>query len=115
MSRATARENVAELARILVAVLDFLVLSITGKRGQELICSRFLRNDLAILPNVNRRSVHARGFACDLCGAAQGAPDRCRELFAVSRIRLALHCERSSKRGLLPELSYTLHVSAKSL
>lgn len=79
MSRATARENVAELASILVAVLDFLVLSITRKRGQEPFCSRFLRNDLAVLPDVDRRPVHARGLTCDLCGAAQGAPNGSRE------------------------------------
>ena len=37
--------------------------------------SRFFSNDFAVLPNIDRGAVHACGFAGNLCGAAQGAPD----------------------------------------
>lgn len=62
--------------------------------------SRLLRDDFAVLPNVYRRPVHARGLARDLCSAAQRASDGCREFFAVSRTGLTLHGERSSNRGV---------------
>ena len=45
------------------------------KTGGAVEFLRFFGDDFAVFPVVNRRAVHARGFARDLGGAAQGAAD----------------------------------------
>jgi len=57
---------------------------------------RLLGDDLAILPNVDRRAVHARGLARDFRGAAQGAADRGGEFFAVAVRGFAFHSDHGS-------------------
>ncbi len=79
------------------------------RNGETRMVSRFLGDDLAVLPNVDRSSVHVGGLARDLGGAAQGAADSGRELFAASRSVFTLHRDRSMNRGGVRELSYTPH------
>ena len=75
--------------------------------------SRFFSNDFAVLPNIDRRPVHACGLAGDLCGAAQGAPNGRGELLGFLLHFSFFHGPCSNNIGLRPELSYTLHLSAK--
>ena len=57
---------------------------------------RFLGDDLAVFPNVNRRAVHTRGFAGDFGGAAKSATDGGGELFAVAVRGFAFHSDHES-------------------
>lgn len=77
--------------------------------------SRFLGDDFAVFPNVDRRAVHAGGLAGDFCGAAQRAPNGGGELLArlQSSRAFLFHGDLSNNFALLPELSYTLQASAK--
>ena len=71
--------------------------------------------DLRVGPNLDGRAVHARGFARDLGGAAQGAADGCDKLVSFLFHFFSLHGPFSKSRGFSPELSYTPQASAKSL
>ena len=75
--------------------------------------SRLLRNDLAVLPDVNGGPVGARGLAGRFRGAAQGTADGLCEVLGCSFSVDSFHGPRSSIRGLTPELSYTVQASAK--
>ena len=57
--------------------------------------------------------MHACGFADDLCGAAEGAPNGGREFLTGLQLGFWLHGDLSNNTGFRPELSYTLHLSAK--
>ena len=63
--------------------------------------SRIFGDDLAIFPNVDRRPVHAGGFARDLCGAAQGASDCGYELVSFLYHFVALHGNRKTGSGAI--------------
>jgi len=76
--------------------------------------SRFLGDDFAVFPDVDRRAVHAGGLARDFSGAAERAADRGGEFFARLKFGFSFHCDLSNNLGTLPELSYTLQASAKS-
>jgi hypothetical protein len=78
------------------------------------LVSGFFGNDFAVFPDVNGRAVHAGGLAGDFSGSAQGSADRIREFLASSRSRGPFHGDLSNNFGAVPELSYTLHASAKS-
>jgi hypothetical protein len=75
--------------------------------------SRFFSDDFAVLPNIDRRPVHACNLARDLGGAAQGAPNGGGELPGFLLHLSFRHGPCSNNTGFLPELSYTLHLSAK--
>jgi hypothetical protein len=77
--------------------------------------SRLLRDYLSILPYVNRRAVHAGGFAGNFRRAPQRPSDGCRKLFSVFSYFDSFHGPLSNNWDVPPELSYTLHVSARSL
>ena len=86
----------------------------TDRDDHKRITLRFLRDDLAVFPNINRGAVHAGGFAGDLGGAAQSASHGGGEFLARLRFGLSFHGDLSINLGVLPELSYTLQRSAKS-
>src|SRR5712692_3439237 len=75
--------------------------------------SRLLRNDFAVLPDVDGSSVSPRRLASCFSGATQRAADGYRKRFRIFRSIASLHRLRSNSRGLTPELSYTVHSSAK--
>ena len=85
----------------------------TDCNDHERIRSWFFGDDFAVLPNVDRRAVHAGGLAGDLGGAAQGAPDCGGEFFTALRSRFSFNGDLSNSFAVLPELSYTLQASAK--
>jgi hypothetical protein len=59
-----------------------------------------LGHNFAVLPNVYRRTVHARGFARDLSGAAKGAADGGGQLASFFTYFCFLHGPCSKTRGL---------------
>jgi len=73
---------------------------------------RFFGDDLAVLPEVDGRPVHPRSLAGYFYRSAKRSPDGFREFLAVSLLFFPLHFDRSSNRGVLCELSYTVQVSA---
>jgi hypothetical protein len=75
---------------------------------------RLFSNDLAVLRNIDRRAVHACGLAGALGRASEGAANRRGEFFASLWFGFSFHGDLSNNFGVLPELSYTVHSSAKS-
>ena len=73
---------------------------------------RLFGDDFAVLPDIDRRTVHKRGLARDLGGAAQRAANGGGELFATLQFVSSFRGDLSKNFGLAPELSYTLQVSA---
>jgi hypothetical protein len=57
---------------------------------------RFLGDNFAILPKINRRAMHARGLARDFRGAAKRATDGGREFFAGLVGGFAFHFDDSN-------------------
>lgn len=68
--------------------------------------SRLLCHHLAILPNIDRRSVHAGRFAGNFRGATKGTSDRSRKLFAISPLP-PFHDDRSTSLKLSHKLLNT--------
>ena len=76
---------------------------------------RLQRDDLAVFPDINRRAVHAGGLARDLRGAPERAADGGGKLLGgFIALDAFFHRPSSTFLGRVPELSYTVHVSAKS-
>ena len=82
--------------------------------GIPIIRSWFFRDHFAVFPDINGRAVHAGGLASDLGGASQSAADGGGKLFAGLKFGFSFHGDLSNNFGVLPELSYTVHSSAKS-
>ncbi|HEX9272909.1 MAG TPA: hypothetical protein VGA01_11920, partial [Candidatus Binatia bacterium] len=57
--------------------------------------SRLLCHDLAILPNIDRRSVHASRFAGNFRGAPERTSDSRRKLLAIPPL-IPFHDDRST-------------------
>ena len=70
---------------------------------------RFFGDDFAVLPNVDRRAVHAGGLG----RASEGAPNSGGEFFAGLCFGFSFHGDLSNNFGVLPELSYMRQASAK--
>ena len=83
------------------------------ERGEEFLRLRFFGDDFAVFPDVDRRAVHARGLAGGLGRASERTPNSGGEFFASMKFGFSFHCDLSNNFGVLPELSYTLQVSAK--
>ena len=73
---------------------------------------RFLSDDFPVLPNVYGRAVDAGGLSRSLPCPAQSPTDRGGEFLRLFVALILFHWFVSSKRGVLPELSYTAHASA---
>jgi hypothetical protein len=80
------------------------------KRGN---LSGFFGDNFAVFPNVYRRAVHARRFAGDFSGTAQGPANSRGKFFTRAGSGSSFHGDLSNKNALLPELSCTLQASAK--
>ena len=91
----------------------FLVLDDEGGAGCGAAHLRLLRNDFAVLPDIDWSSVGAGGLTGGFRGAAQGTADGLCEVLGCSFSVDSFHGPRSSNRGLTPELSYTVQASAK--
>ena len=62
--------------------------------------------DLRVGPNLDGRAVHARGFARDLGGAAQGAADGCDKLVSFLFHFFSLHGSRKTGSGAILVISF---------
>ena len=70
------------------------------------------RHDFSVSPDINRRAVHAGGFAGDLRSPAQSAPDLGCKFFSIACSVYRLHSFFSIRTGLSLELSYTVQALA---
>src|SRR5262245_3005496 len=81
-----------------------------GGRGASAL--RLDGDDLAVLPDVDGRTVHPGDLARALGRAAEGTADSAGEFVVLWSAGLSFHGPRSSNRGRAPELSYTDQRSA---
>jgi hypothetical protein len=79
------------------------------------VALRFLRHDLTVLPHVNGRVVHTRYFPSSLRSPPQRLPYFFRKCAGPGFSTCRFHGPSSVSLGIVPELSYTDHLSAKSL
>jgi hypothetical protein len=87
----------------------------TDGRSVSQALSRLLRHNLAVFPDVEWRTVHARSLLSVLRRAAQRTPNSSGKALGTACLRspFRLHRLFSNNRGARPELSYTAQLSAK--
>jgi hypothetical protein len=111
-SRGTQNWNVRAAGRL--GTSGFAEFRTPGQRlTDRVVALRFFGDDFAVLPDVNRRAVHAGGLARDLGGAAECASNGGGEFLRFFLYRGTFHGPCSNSRGTAVELSYTLQAFAR--